>query len=85
MRGESFRIDVDGKAFDAFVQERYPSLRQMASDVGVDETTLRRARRNGFISLESAIEVCLAVDGGFEDVFGRQGDRLKTIVILAQK
>ena len=85
MRSESFRIDVDGTVLDAFVKDRYGSYKKMTEETGVSDRTLRRAKRTGFISLEAAVDMCLAVDGSFEEVFGRQGERLRTLVILSRE
>lgn len=84
MRREGIRVSVDSGVFDTFVAERYGTLRGMAADSGVSERTLYRAKQNGFISLEIAVDVCVAVDGTFEDVFGRQGERLRTVASLSR-
>lgn len=84
MRREGIRVSVDSGVFDAFVADRYGTLRGMAVESGVSERTLYRAKQNGFISLEIAVDVCVAVDGTFEDVFGRQGERLRTVASLSR-
>lgn len=84
MRRDGIRVDVDPDTLDEFAGKRCGSLREMATEAGVSERTLRRAKQNGFISLETAMEVCLAVDGNFEDVFGRQGEWLRTVIFLSR-
>lgn len=83
MRRDGIRVDVDSEVLDGFASDRYGTLRAMAEASGVSERTLYRAKRNGFISLETATDVCLAVDGTFAEVFGKQGERLRTIGFLS--
>jgi hypothetical protein len=76
---KKLRVSVNYDRLASFAVKRFGSLRAMATQTGVTERTLYKTKENGFISLESAVEVCLVSGASIEDVFGHQTSMLKNL------
>ena len=82
MRDDAIHIRVDSDTMLEFARFEYGSLRKMASETGVDYTTLLRAKGRGYIPLGTALKVCETADKTVTDVFGCQDDYLMNRLIF---
>ena len=73
------RVAVNYEVLSAFARRNFGSIKEMATGTGVGERTLHRTKETGFISLGTAIEVCMLTGSPLEDVFGRQSGALRNV------
>lgn len=71
MSGKKLMLSVDPSAFDASFDFGYSELAELS---GVSERTIRRIRKEGTVTLDTGLRLCMALRKPVREIFGRQAD-----------